>query len=74
MLFFDADGTAAPQLQFRVWADGRLVYDQPVAGRSGQMIMLPTGFKATVWQVEVQGYAKVHEIQLGASVADLKDI
>ncbi|WP_020095749.1 hypothetical protein [Methylobacterium sp. 285MFTsu5.1] len=74
MLFFDADGTTAPQLQFRVWADRRLIYDQPVGGRNAQMLRLPTGFKATIWQVEVQGYAKVHEIQLAASVADLKGI
>lgn len=77
MLFFDRTDDApagAETLHLRVWADRRMIYDQPISARSGDTIMLPCGFKSTVWQVEVEGYAKVHEIQLAASVSDLRDL
>ena len=32
---------------------------------------LPTGFKSTMWQIEVETYVDIHNIQIGSSAKAL---
>ena len=50
---------------FRVWADGRLVFDGLI-GSLG-FARLPAGFLAREWQFEIRTYSHVKQISLGTS-------
>lgn len=57
----------------RVYADGRLVLTRELV-RSGDMIRLPSGFKAQFWQVEIEARAKVYSVQMGTSAKELRGV
>lgn len=60
-------------LLFRVYADGSLVMTREIQ-RSGEMIMLPSGFKANFYQFEVEGQVTVKNIQIATGVKDLRAV
>lgn len=77
----DTSPEVAPQItlpagvhcQFRLWAEGKLVYDQPVTtSRSGQTVLrLPSGYKAHEFQFELLGDIDVHKVKLATSMIEL---
>jgi hypothetical protein len=57
-------------LQFRLWADDRLVYDQPLY-KSGDQVSLPGGFKAEWWQFEIIAQVDCVSVHMGVDAKDL---
>lgn len=57
----------------RVYADGRLVFTRELV-TSGEMMRLPSGFKAQFWQIEVEARVKVYSIQVGTSAKELRGV
>lgn len=56
---------------FRVYADSRLVMTREVQ-KSGELIQLPSGFKANFYQFEVEGQVAISNIQVATSVRELR--
>ena len=54
----------------RVYADGQLVMGRELR-TSGELMRLPSGFKADYWQVELETIVKINSVQLGTSVKEL---
>lgn len=64
---------ATTRVQFRVWADRRLIYDQVVpVNRNGLPCRLPSGFKSNVWQFEVRARAPIYSISVARSEKELR--
>lgn len=61
---------AEAPVQVRVQADGILVLDREVDGQSPAR--LPSGFRAKVWEVEVEGTTAIDQIDLVSSVQELQ--
>jgi hypothetical protein len=59
--------------RIRVWADRRLVYDQPFRATNATF-RLPSGFRAEVWQVEVEARVRVHAVHMATTVAELRGV
>jgi hypothetical protein len=60
-------------LRFRLWADDRLVYDQPLYN-SGDQVSLPGGFKAEWWQFEVVAQVDCVSVHMGVDAKDLAQV
>ena len=60
-------------LRFRLWADDRLVYDQPLY-MSGDQVSLPGGFKAEWWQFEVTAQVNCVSVHMGVDAKDLAQV
>jgi hypothetical protein len=58
---------------FRVYADGALVLTRELQA-SGEIVQLPSGFKADYWQFEINGQVAVKNIQVATSVKELQSI
>ena len=56
----------------RFYGDGVLKHTKAVAGRDP--FRLPSGFRATDWQIEVEGTNPVQSVTMAHSVADLKGV
>lgn len=54
----------------RVYADGRLVLSRDLR-QSGELIRLPSGFKATYWQFEVEAIVRIKKIEVATSAKEL---
>lgn len=73
--------TAQPQIfdptkqyfVFRVYADNRLILTREVQ-KSGEIIQIPSGFKANFWQFEVEGQVVISNIQVATSVKELGSV
>lgn len=62
---------------FRVYADDSLVFcrELRVAGGAGEMFNnLPGGFKATLWQFEIEARVYVHSIEIATSPRELSRV
>jgi hypothetical protein len=57
----------------RVFADGRLVMTRELR-TSGELMKIPSGFKADFWQIEVTGYVAVTQFQMATSDKELKKV
>jgi hypothetical protein len=57
--------------EIRIFADGRLIYDQPLTA-SGKEFRLPSGFKAEVWQIELRSRVRIHAANIASTLAELK--
>jgi hypothetical protein len=57
---------------FRVWADGNLVYQSAVT--NGKETSLPSGFRATEWQFEVEANTEVTSISVASSKRELRRV
>jgi hypothetical protein len=84
-LFWDADrydavSTDAPEFcpvgkpaRIRVWADRALIYDETLLPvDNSTMLRLPSGFKALVWQFEINGRAPVFNFHVASTVKELR--
>ncbi len=58
---------------FRVYADGELKFCRELR-RSGEQFRLPSGFKADMWQVEIEARVQVDSIQIATSPTELKGV
>lgn len=72
-VFFETPQGVTPAVTLRVWADGRLVYDQPVI-RSEREISLPSGFRASTWQFEVESNVEVESVCMASTMRELKRV
>jgi hypothetical protein len=67
------DNTAVPfgisEVRLRLWADGLLKFDNPV--QVGKAFRLPTGYKAQVYQFELQTKAAVSRVVLTETPREL---
>jgi hypothetical protein len=71
-IFFDSpNGISSPPIVLTVYADDRLVLTRNVT-ISGDLIRLPSGFKADTYQFQVQGQGVIHSMQFGTSVKELR--
>lgn len=57
----------------RVYADSRLVLTREVI-HSGELIKIPSGFKANFWQFEVEGQVVISNIQVATSTKELGSV
>lgn len=63
------------EVRVRVWADRELVFDQDITHvGSGGEFRLPSGFKRDVWQFEIVGNTKVHNLNVATSSAELRNV
>lgn len=70
-VFYRAQAGAAVTL--RVWADGRLVYTNPTV-QSERELTLPSGFRASTWQFEVESNVPVEQVCLATSKRELQRV
>lgn len=54
----------------RVYADNRLILTREVQ-KSGEIIQMPSGFKANFWQFEIEGQVAISNIQVATSIKEL---
>ena len=59
-------------VQFKAYADGRLVYSEPVL--DNKMFKLPTGFKNDIWEFEVTGRRIIYSITVAETARGLADV
>lgn len=62
-------GLSAEGLRLRVWADRRLAYDKDV--KLDQQFRLPSGFKAQIWQFELEGNVGVSRMMVAETGKEL---
>lgn len=60
-------------LLLRVYADERLALVREIQ-KSGELIQLPSGFRADLWQFELNGQVAVKNIQIATSVKELQGV
>lgn len=73
-IYFDTPTEAIGDLgTLNIYADGNLVSTRPLV-RSGDLIRLPSGFKADFWQIEIVSKVIVANIQLASSVRELAGV
>ena len=58
----------------RVFADGSTIYDQEFRTAPGEAFRLPSGFKARVWQIEIEARVEVHSVAIATSMAELRNV
>ena len=61
------------KVRFKVYADRRIVYDQPVP-ENGRALRLPSGFKADIWQFELRGRAPIYSLHVASTMKELKQV
>lgn len=54
----------------RVYADNKLIAVRELR-KSGELLRLPSGYKAELWQVEFEGIVKIKSFQMATSVKEL---
>lgn len=57
----------------RVYADGRHVFTREIR-TPGEIMRLPSGFKADYWQFEVEARVLVREVEIASSVKELRRV
>jgi hypothetical protein len=57
----------------RVYADGNLIATRELEV-SGQILRLPSGFKASQWQVEFEGVVNINSIEMATSAKELRNV
>jgi hypothetical protein len=55
----------------RVFADGNFVMVKEVQ-KSEEILLIPDGFKATIWELELQGQVNVKHLKMASSVKELR--
>jgi hypothetical protein len=60
-------------LLLRAYADERLVMVREIQ-TNGEQFLLPSGFKATYWQFELEGQVNVKNLQLATSIKELQQV
>lgn len=54
----------------RVYADGNLVFARQMV-TSGEFMRLPSGFRATYWQIEIEGVVPVYSVEFATAAKEL---
>jgi hypothetical protein len=62
---------ATQYLVLSVFADGNLVLVREIQ-ESGELVLFPSGFKATYWQFSVQGQVTIKEMKFATSIKELQ--
>lgn len=57
----------------RVYADGRLVWTRPLL-TSGEICKLPSGFRATYWEIEIEGQVSLKSIEFATTAKELQTV
>lgn len=57
----------------RIYADGTLVMTRELR-TSGELMRIPSGFKADFWQIEVEGRVNVYSLQWATSAKELASV
>lgn len=57
----------------RLYADDRLVYVREIR-ESGEIFKLPSGFKATFWQIEVEARVRINSIEIASTAKELQSV
>ncbi len=57
----------------RVYADGRHVFTREIRS-SGEIMRLPSGYQATMWEVEIEARVKITGIQVASTMGELKSV
>lgn len=60
-------------LYVRVKADGRYVFSRELR-RSGDLLRLPSGFRADYWQIELEGRVMVYCVEMATSAKELMGV
>jgi hypothetical protein len=58
---------------FKAYADGRHVYTREIR-ISDKVFKLPSGFKATIWQFEIEGRIIIHTVEIATSAKELRQV
>jgi hypothetical protein len=73
-VYFDVPNEAVGNLgTLNIYADGNLVSTRPLTN-SGDLVRLPSGFKADFWQIEIVSQVIVVNIQLATSARELANV
>jgi hypothetical protein len=70
----DQNQTYNPATQYlivRIWADGRFVVVREIQN-SEEVLLVPDGFKAMLWEIEFQGQVSVKHFKMATSVKELR--
>lgn len=67
-----ADYDSATQVVFRLWANGTLVFSNPVYDE--EIFRLPRGYRSDTFEVEVAGDTRIKSIHLGQTPLSLKEV
>lgn len=57
----------------RLYADGRHVWTRELR-TSGELLRLPSGFKADQWQIEIEARIEIQSVQIATSARDLRGV
>jgi hypothetical protein len=57
----------------RIYADDRLVVVRELR-QSGEIFKLPSGFKATYWEVEIESRVRIHSVEIATETKELMDV
>lgn len=57
----------------RVYADGRLVFQRDLR-KAGEMMRLPSGFKAGYWQIEIEARTQLRRIEFATTAKELGNV
>lgn len=57
----------------RVYADGRLVFQRDMR-KSGELMRLPSGFKASYWQIEIEARTQLRRIEFATTAKELGSV
>jgi len=60
-------------VRLRVFARGDKIFDEDITSRSNH-IRLPSGFKADVWQFEVETNTRVHSVDIAEAFSELRGV
>lgn len=58
---------------FRVYADGVHVFTREIR-TSGEIMKLPSGFKAHYWQVEIEARVRVFSVEVASSAKEMRQV
>jgi hypothetical protein len=54
----------------RLYADGNLCFTREIR-KSGDLFRLPSGFKATYWQIEIESRVQINSVEIATSAKEL---
>ena len=57
----------------RVYADGNLRFTRELR-RSGEFFRLPSGFKATFWQIEIEARVRIDSVEIATTARELSSV
>ena len=58
---------------FRLYADGNLIFTREIR-TSGELMKLPSGYKADFWQFEIEARVRIFSIEVASSAKELKTV